>query len=97
MQGDDGHDEYSEAEEEGVYSEELSGSEAAGGRRAEVAAAVAASEGATSATTTRRSRWGRRGGGRTRSLLRSCRQTEWFVFHRPPLGQTTNQPGRRRE
>jgi|TARA_B110001469_G_C9458430_1_gene231145 hypothetical protein len=29
MQGDDGHDEYSEAEEEGVYSEELSGSEAA--------------------------------------------------------------------
>ena len=28
-QGEDGHDDYSEAEEESVYSEELSGSEAA--------------------------------------------------------------------
>ena len=69
MQGDDGHDEYSEAEEEGVYSEELSGSEAAGGRRAEVAAAVAASE-ATPATTPRRSRGQPSGRGITRILLR---------------------------
>ena len=63
------HDYYSEAEEESIYSEELSGSEAAGGRRAEVAAAVAASE-ATSATTTRRSRGRPSGRGITRILLR---------------------------